>query len=150
MARHVCLGSGATAQISLRSLALLAFLAGAAAPALSQDDDDTGITEYEIACMSCHGAEGRGDGPLASTLAKPPSDLTGIARANGGEYPRERVRETIDGREAVAAHGDRDMPVWGERYRTAPDPEDTESTVDMRARAQIDALVRYIESIQEP
>jgi putative copper export protein/mono/diheme cytochrome c family protein len=35
-----------------------------------------GAALYPTNCAACHGAEGRGDGPLASTLPEPPADLT--------------------------------------------------------------------------
>ena len=35
-----------------------------------------GETLFSSNCAACHGAEGRGDGPLASTLPVPPADLT--------------------------------------------------------------------------
>ncbi|MBR0553156.1 c-type cytochrome [Stakelama marina] len=35
---------------------------------------------YQADCASCHGAEGRGDGPLARTLNPPPADLAWSAR----------------------------------------------------------------------
>lgn len=99
--------------------------------------------------MACHGPEGRGDGPLAAKLSKAPADLTQIAKANGGKFPAARIAEIIDGRAIVAAHGIRDMPVWGERYRTATDENEKPSLVDQRARSQIRSLVSYLEEIQE-
>jgi hypothetical protein len=62
---------------------------------------------------------GQGDGRLARSLNIAPADLTRIAKANGGEFPFAKVAEIIDGRAIVAAHGQREMPVWGERYRRA-------------------------------
>jgi hypothetical protein len=41
------------------------------------------------------------------------------------------------------------MPVWGDRYRGAAEPGDSPAAVEKRARAQINALVRYLETIQE-
>ena len=35
-----------------------------------------GAALYPAQCAACHGAEGRGDGPLAAGLAVPPADLT--------------------------------------------------------------------------
>ena len=37
---------------------------------------DDGAAVYPDRCAACHGAEGRGDGPLAATLPVPPADLT--------------------------------------------------------------------------
>ena len=112
------------------------------------DDEHLGLTEYELACMPCHGVDGRGDGSLAKGLNTPPSDLTQIAKSNGGKFPTARVTEFIDGRAAVAAHGARDMPVWGDRYRVSGSPDETRRDVERRARAQLQALVRYLETIQ--
>jgi hypothetical protein len=47
------------------------------------------------------------------------------------------------------SHGSREMPVRGHRYRAATEPGDSPAAVERRARAQINALVRYLETIQE-
>ena len=77
-------------------------------------------------CASCHGPEGRGNGPLAASLTKPPADLTQLAEKNGGRFDEHAVLEVIDGRRKLAAHGTRDMPVWGavfeEQEQGAPYP----------------------------
>ena len=125
----------------------LVLTSGCAGVARAQDEH-LGITEYELACMPCHGVDGRGDGPLAKTLKARPADLTQISEANGGRFPTKKVGEMIDGRAAVAAHGSREMPVWGDRYRAAGSG-DSPKMVEQRARAQIDALVRYLQTLQE-
>ena len=107
-----------------------------------------GIVEYEVACMPCHGIDGRGDGRLAKTLKTPPADLTQIARSNKGEFPSARIAEIIDGRAIVAAHGQREMPIWGDRY-SVPIPGENPTMVEKRVRAQIDALIDYLKTIQE-
>jgi len=58
-------------------------------------------------------------------------------------FPAERLRRIIDGRD-VPSHGDRDMPVWGIALRTSRDAGRYDSV-----EARIDALVRYIQSLQE-
>jgi hypothetical protein len=40
------------------------------------------------------------------------------------------------------------MPVWGDRYRKAIEPNESSAVIERRARAQIAALVKYIETIQ--
>lgn len=42
---------------------------------LTEESIARGRAIYETACASCHGVEGRGDGPLAATLDPPPFDL---------------------------------------------------------------------------
>jgi mono/diheme cytochrome c family protein len=110
---------------------------------------DMGKTEYESHCAVCHGIDGRGNGPYKPFLTKVPTDLTVLSRANNGVFPNQKVYETIDGRLDVAAHGPREMPVWGADYRTegmsqphlAYQPE-------AFVRARIIALVEYIHRLQ--
>jgi len=73
----------------------------------------TGERLYRRYCASCHGESGRGDGPLAASLAPPPSDLTRLATRAGGKFDEIAVMMAIDGRRTVAMHGPREMPVWG-------------------------------------
>ncbi|MCB1501740.1 MAG: cytochrome c [Bauldia sp.] len=115
-----------------------------------QDEEeivDLGITEYELSCMSCHGVDGRGDGPDARYLETKPADLTQITMRNGGTFPADRVATIIDGRTVVATHVPREMPVWGERYRR-PLP-DADWDTEQEALSRIDALVDYVKSLQE-
>ena len=112
-------------------------------------DEHLGIIEYEVACLPCHGIEGRGDGPVAAKLKVSPADLTQITKKNGGVFPAAKVAEIIDGRADVAAHMRREMPVWGKRYRKAAAPYESSADIDARARMQIDALVTYLASSQE-
>jgi mono/diheme cytochrome c family protein len=94
-------------------------------------------------CASCHGASARGDGPVASSLRQSPGDLTQFARRNGGVFPSSKVHRIIEGRD-VGAHGSVEMPVWGTVFRRLP----TDST-DRSATRRIEAIVQYLESIQE-
>lgn len=112
------------------------------------EDPHLGIIEYEISCLPCHGIDGRGDGPRAKSLKTAPADLTKIAKSNEGEFPAKKLAEIIDGRAIVGAHGQRDMPVWGDRYRVPAEANERISEIERRARAQIAALVGYLKTIQ--
>ena len=96
-------------RVRLLLLATLALAACGRDAAVRTSGRDT----YLRLCASCHGTEGKGDGPLAGSLAKPPADLTQLAKRSGGRFDESAVMAAIDGRRAVAAHGTRDMPVWG-------------------------------------
>jgi mono/diheme cytochrome c family protein len=98
---------------------------------------------FTIHCAPCHGVSAQGNGPMATAMRKPPADLTKFAMRNGGIFPAERLRRIIDGRE-IASHGDREMPVWGVAFRTIP-----EGGVYGSIEARIDALVKYLASLQE-
>ena len=113
------------------------------------EDPHLGITEYELSCMPCHGLNGRGDGPRAKSLKSAPADLTRIAKSNGGVFPARKLAEIIDGRAIVSAHGQREMPVWGDRYRVQVEESERASAIENRARAQISALVEYLRTLQE-
>ncbi|MCP5083496.1 MAG: cytochrome c [Alphaproteobacteria bacterium] len=72
-----------------------------------------GAGEFQAWCSRCHGLEGKGDGPIAKEIETRPPDLTQLSANNGGTFPAERVRKSIDGRSMEAGHGTRQMPVWG-------------------------------------
>src|SRR5579872_4983484 len=68
---------------------------------------------YRAYCATCHGADGKGNGPAAEALKTKPADLTALTRNSHGQFPVARVRDTITGDSVVAAHGSREMPIWG-------------------------------------
>src|SRR5690349_863004 len=69
---------------------------------------------YRRFCASCHGIEGRGDGPVAASLRVQVPDLTQTARRLNTADGRNQLVRIIDGRYIIGAHGTRVMPVWGE------------------------------------
>lgn len=104
-----------------------------------------GERTYQVYCASCHGATGRGDGPMADALKVHPVDLTGILRGNGGAFPEERVAAAIDGRQTIHGHGSGSMPVWGLSFQVSG----LDSDQELEVREKIRDLVAYIETIQE-
>jgi len=56
---------------------------------------------------------------------------------------------TIDGRDEVAAHGDRDMPVWGNRYRKEAANEYSWFGSEEIVMGRILEIVYAIQSIQQ-
>jgi mono/diheme cytochrome c family protein len=99
----------------------------------SAQDADPGKTAYLASCAACHGTEGKGDGVLAPVLKTPPADLTTLSRRNDGTFPIAAVSEIIDGRTLIAAHGTREMPIWG---------------FDVMVRSRIALIVDYLNRIQ--
>jgi mono/diheme cytochrome c family protein len=104
---------------------------------------DAGSQLFRSYCASCHGTDARGAGPVADYLRNTPPDLTQYARRNGGVFPSQRLAEIIDGRH-VPSHGEREMPVWGDAFRAVPG-----GTSAAVVRGRIDAVVRFLEAIQE-
>jgi mono/diheme cytochrome c family protein len=85
----------------------------------------SGPEMYKTFCAPCHGEDGKGNGPVAAGLKTAPTDLTMLAKKSNGAFPRERVRAYIEGKGAkeIAAHGSREMPIWGDVFRgMANDP----------------------------
>lgn len=100
-----------------------------------------GVDLYRAYCASCHGKDGKGNGPAASALKATVPDLTTIARSNGGSFPVARMSRIIMGEGMIASHGSREMPVWGPIFHQI------ERDVD-RGNVRLDNLVKYLESIQ--
>lgn len=110
---------------------------------------DLGKREFEAHCASCHGVTGKGNGPLVQLLRAAPPDLTTFAKANGGVLPMERFYVSILG-DKVAAHGTRDMPVWGQAYRIAAANYyvDVPYDADAYVRGRVLSLLEYINRLQ--
>ena len=103
---------------------------------------DTGRSLYLLYCASCHGPEGRGNGPAADEFWRRPSDLTQFAKSNGGVFNDVLLHRIIDGR-TVKSHGSVDMPVWGDAFKRRLGLDDD------AVRQRIEAIVRYVGTIQE-
>lgn len=112
-------------------------------PHANAAEDDLGARLYFNHCAACHGEDGEGGGPVAATLRVTMPNLRSLAMRSGGVFPTEAVTAYIDGRETPAAHGDRQMPVWGDVFRG---PE--QGTAERTTRRRIAALVELIASIQ--
>ena len=97
-----------------------------------------GATLYTRHCARCHGNDGRGGGRDAAAMHFRPGDLTELAMQNHGVFPSERIKQIIDG-QGPSVHGTRLMPVWGDVFNRS---------AGGGGRDRIDALVRYLESIQ--
>jgi len=85
----------------------------ATSPASAEEAKHPSRDTYVRACASCHGVDGKGDGPAAAALNPKPTDLTMLAKNNGGEFPTLKVAEALEGRSEIKAHGSANMPVWG-------------------------------------
>ena len=95
---------------------------------------------YDSYCAVCHGKDGKGGGPAAKALTKAPADLTKLTARNNGTFPAVHVQRFIEGLDEVAAHGTRDMPMWGDLFRSLN--RDT-------AQIRVTALTEYIKGLQQ-
>lgn len=100
-----------------------------------------GAVIFRDYCASCHGVDGKGQGPVAPALRSKVPDLTLIMRRAAGEFPRVRIRNIIEGTESPVAHGSREMPVWGPVFHQIDADQDL-------GNVRVDNLATYIQSIQ--
>lgn len=113
-------------------------------------DIDVSKMEFQSSCAACHGADGKGKGPLLGVLKSAPPDLTMLAKKNNGVFPVNAVYEMIDGRKQVEAHGTREMPIWGFRFMPSPyEAVNPSPATEAAIRTRILAIVDYLNRIQE-
>ena len=117
---------------------------------LGQPKMDLGKSEYDAKCAACHGLSGKGEGSFGEIMKIKTPDLTTIAKRNGGVFPVDRVKMTIDGRDTPRAHGTGDMPIWGSRYSREATPRNDDYRYDAEAFVQVRvlALVDYLYRLQ--
>lgn len=103
---------------------------------------NSGKAMFNDYCAVCHGKDATGNGPAASAMKTPPTDLTMLAKKNDGKYPAAHVAAVIRGQASTPSHGSQDMPVWGPLF----------SSIDQGRQGQVQQrianLVTYIEGIQ--
>jgi mono/diheme cytochrome c family protein len=105
-------------------------------------DPSSGKEMYNAYCASCHGADGKGNGPAAPALKVSPTNLTLLTARNHGSFPETHVAAVLQGDAMTPAHGSKDMPVWGPIFHSMGG----HSQAQMQLR--IRNLTNYLESIQ--
>jgi mono/diheme cytochrome c family protein len=105
---------------------------------------DSGKQMYTSYCASCHGVDGKGNGPVALSLQQPPADLSVLSRNNGGRFPTKHVIAILQFGSQAAAHGTAEMPVWGPIFgrMDGNDPQPTLKSL------RISNVARYLETLQ--
>jgi mono/diheme cytochrome c family protein len=103
----------------------------------------SGQQMYMSYCAVCHGTDGKGNGPAADALKVPPPDLTVLASKSGGKYPALKVAAIIRGEQVLAAHGSKDMPIWGHLFWSISGGHASE------VHQRVANLNQYIESLQK-
>jgi mono/diheme cytochrome c family protein len=122
--------------------------------ACASEDGPTGPTGYRASlaesgrgwyvtyCAACHGVDGRGRGPAAEAMAQAPTDLTRLAEGSAGVFDAGAVAAYVDGRRTLAAHGSREMPVWGRRF------DDRGAEVSEETRLAAGAILLIVEHLR--
>ena len=96
---------------------------------------------FESSCASCHGLDAKGNGPVATAIRSGVPDLTILVRKRGTFPTAELERFILGAGKPAAAHGSREMPVWGPLFRHVENDQDLGL---VRARR----VVEYLQSLQ--
>ena len=106
----------------------------------------SGNEMYTTYCAVCHGADGKGNGPAAPALKSHPTDLTMLAKKNGGTFPAAHVTTTLEFGVENPAHGSKDMPIWGDLFKTLhPAGSNTSALIRLR----VSNITDYLKTIQQ-
>lgn len=110
-------------------------------PPVIRPVDGTGI--FRNYCATCHGLDGRGDGPVSKALKGEVPDLTRLSQRNDGAYPAMHVRNTImfGTDDLLPAHGSKEMPIWGPIFHEIEFDRDL-------GHVRLENITKYLESIQ--
>ena len=131
----------------MKHLAALGVAAAiAACTTVSMPEAPEGKALFAENCVQCHGPEGKGDGPWASSQTPRPADLTQLA--SGGTFPRARVLSVIDGYDRTGLPG-KEMPEFGLLLQGETVPVDVGDGVLTPTPRPLAALLAYLESIQD-
>lgn len=101
----------------------------------------SGKDMYGAYCAACHGAEGKGDGPVAPWLRKQPTDLTMLAKKNNGKFPGAEVAHELKSVNQ-GPHGSPEMPIWGQFFTEMSPRSEALGTL------RITNIVTYVQSLQ--
>lgn len=129
------------------SFALAALSVAFALPAGAQDVV-RGAELFRAYCAACHGLEARGDGPMTDILEIAPTDLTGLAAAEGGTFPMSRVVQTVDGRNMLLSHGG-PMPLFGMILDGDSAVVDSEDGTPIITKQAVVDIAGWLAAIQE-
>ncbi|WP_300032102.1 cytochrome c [uncultured Roseobacter sp.] len=116
--------------------------------AVAAQEPVIGAEIYARHCATCHGAEARGNGPMAPALVLQPPDLTGLAARHGGVFPAERVVMRIDGRDPLVSHGS-PMPVYGAFFEGTDVILKVETGQPVLTSQPVADLLEYLRALQE-
>lgn len=112
---------------------------------IQQTHVTSGSEMYGTYCAVCHGADGKGNGPAATALKTHPPDLTVLSKTNGGAFPSAHVASTLQFGVENPAHGNKEMPIWGDLFQTLNSGPGTNG----QTRLRISNITDYLKTIQQ-
>ncbi len=115
----------------------------------SLEAQSVGERLFQRKCTACHGASGRGDGPLSTSLGTAPADLTQIAMRRDGVWPMLEVMSIVDGY-LKATNSREDMPVFEGFLDGRMVEFDTGNGLTTLVPVELIEVVNYLETLQDP
>ncbi len=115
--------------------------------ACTHDVVPSGDAVFRSNCVTCHGATGEGDGPMADDLPVPPANLRGMRAANDGVFPADRVLATLYGYRGKNAFGL--MPEFPGLLDGPRVPWTTSDGQVIETPVVLVDLVAYLETLQD-
>lgn len=106
----------------------------------------SGHQMYNTYCAVCHGVDGKGNGPAASAMKTQPTDLTVMAKNNGGQFPETHIVTVLQFGTETSAHGTQNMPIWGKAFRSLAKGTASPSAQEHQRIAN---LTEYLKSLQQ-
>ena len=103
----------------------------------------SGKQMFKDYCAACHGADGKGRGPVTYSLKIPAPDLTTLAKRHEWKFPTDYVSSILRFGPGFSAHGSADMPTWGALFQYLD--KYNQAAVQKR----IKNLCDYLASLQE-
>ena len=104
----------------------------------------SGKAMFQLYCANCHGADAKGNGPLAPALKTPPPNLTTLAKRHAGKFPYDYVSRMLQFGTTARAHGSSD------NARVGPDlPVFRQEKPAGREAAHRQSLSNYLASVQQ-
>jgi mono/diheme cytochrome c family protein len=101
-----------------------------------------GKAMYGNYCAPCHGVDGKGNGPMSSSLKRTPTNLTLLSKNNHGVYPESHVVGVLGHGATASGHNKSGMPEWAETLGNI----DQNNKLDVPLR--ISNLSKYLQTIQ--
>ncbi|CUH42775.1 MULTISPECIES: cytochrome c [Ruegeria] len=108
-----------------------------------------GKTLYMQHCVSCHGVDGKGDGPAAVRLSTKPADLTKIAARRDGMWPALEVMEILSGYSRNTLPRE-DMPVIVDILDHEMSEFDPGNSEPFLMPTKLIEIANYLEALQDP
>jgi mono/diheme cytochrome c family protein len=137
----------------IRNLVISCALSGlVTGPSAAQDKEvknapparTSGAQLYKQNCAVCHGNDGKGNGPPAtsSPFTESPPDLTTLAQRHNGKFPEAYVADVLRNGLKMPDHSPAEMPVWGIIFKSMSESDETQ------VKLRIINLTKYLKSIQ--